>query len=84
VIELCLAKSSGIVKKISAELIGRASVLLGADRRKARDAIDFVVGFSAIKKIEEYVDLALLFVHARSKGVLESVLPLLEKAVAID
>src|SRR5712691_6082369 len=49
------AKSAGTVKKIDAELIGRASVMLGAGRQKADDAIDFAVGFSKIKKVGEQV-----------------------------
>ena len=44
------AKSAGVVKKMDAELIGRASVLLGAGRQKTGDAIDFAVGISGIKK----------------------------------
>src|ERR1700730_16704390 len=62
------AKSAGAVKKMDAELIGRASVLLGAGRQKAGDAIDFAVGFSGIKKTGEHVDVdePLLFVHARN------------------
>src|SRR5256714_1140958 len=51
------AKSAGTVKKIDAELIGRASVQLGAGRQKADDAIDFPVGFSQITKGGEHVDL---------------------------
>jgi pyrimidine-nucleoside phosphorylase len=79
------AKSAGIVKKMDAELIGRASVLLGAGREKAGDQIDFAVGISGIKKIGEHVDLdePLLSVHARTQQSLHSVLPLLQKAVAV-
>ena len=80
------AKLSGIVKKMDAELIGRASVLLGAGRQKTGDAIDFAVGISGIKKIGEHVDLdePLLLVHARNDQTLGSVLPILEKAIEID
>jgi pyrimidine-nucleoside phosphorylase len=79
------AKSSGTVKKMDAELIGRASVLLGAGRQKTGDTIDFAVGFSGIKKIGEdiHVDEPLLLIHARSEQSLEAVMPLLEKAVAL-
>jgi len=79
------AKLSGIVKKMDAELIGRASVLLGAGRQKTGDAIDFAVGISGIKKIGEHVDVdePLLFVHARNDQTLGSVLPLLENAIEI-
>jgi pyrimidine-nucleoside phosphorylase len=81
-----LAKSRGEVKKMDAQLIGRASVLLGAGRQKAGDAIDFAVGISGLKKIGEHVDLdePLLEIHARNQEALEEVKPLLHKAVAIE
>src|ERR1700736_4541587 len=79
------AKSAGTVKKIDAELIGRASVSLGAGRQKADDAIDFAVGFSKIKKVGEHVDLnePLFVVHARNERSIVNVTPLLEKAVEV-
>jgi pyrimidine-nucleoside phosphorylase len=81
-----LAQSSGKVTKMDAELIGRASVLLGAGRQRTSDPIDFAVGFSAIKKIGEEVnvDEPLLFVHARNEQSFLTVMPLLEKAVELD
>ncbi len=42
-------------KRMDAEAIGRASVLLGGGRQKADDAVDFAVGFSQIKKVGESV-----------------------------
>jgi pyrimidine-nucleoside phosphorylase len=80
------AKAAGVVKKMDAELIGRASVLLGAGREKAGDQIDFAVGISGIKKIGEHVDLdePLLSIHGRTQQSLGSVLPILQKAVKID
>jgi len=79
------AKSAGVVKKIDAELIGRASVSLGAGRQKADDAIDFTVGFSKIKKVGEQVavDEPLFMVHARNERSIVNVTPLLQKAVEI-
>jgi thymidine phosphorylase len=61
-------RASGVVNKMDAESIGRASLLLGARRQKADDAIDFVVGLSARKKIGESVarDEPLMSIHARS------------------
>src|SRR5205814_9983568 len=56
IIESWPAKSAGTVKKVDAELIGRASVQLGAGRQRTTDPIDFAVGFSKIKKIGEPVD----------------------------
>jgi pyrimidine-nucleoside phosphorylase len=80
------AKSAGTVKKMDAELIGRASVLLGGGRQKPGDTIDFAVGFSGIKKTGEHVDVdePLLFVHARNEQSVHYAIPLLEKAIAID
>jgi pyrimidine-nucleoside phosphorylase len=79
------AKSAGTVKKIDAELIGRASFQLGAGRQKADDAIDFAVGFSKIKKVGEHVDLnePLFVIHARNERSIVNITPLLEKAVEI-
>lgn len=81
-----LAQSAGVVKKMDAEAIGRASVFLGGGRQRADDTIDFAVGLSCIKKIGEPVEARepLMFVHARTDQALASVLPLLEKAVAIE
>jgi pyrimidine-nucleoside phosphorylase len=79
------ASAAGIVKKMDAEAIGRASVLLGGGRQRSDDAIDFAVGFCGIKKIGERVEARepLMYVHARNDQALASVLPLLERAVAI-
>jgi pyrimidine-nucleoside phosphorylase len=80
------AKKAGTVKEMDAELIGRASVLLGGGRAKAGDEVDFAVGFSAIKKIGETVERGepLLIAHARDDGSLDSVWPLLEKAANVN
>ena len=80
------AKKKGIVRKMDAELIGRASVLLGGGRQRADDAIDFAVGFSQIKKIGERVekDEPFFFVHARTDQSLVQIRSLLEEAVKIE
>jgi len=85
VIEPWLAQSTGRVKKMDAELIGRASVLLGAGRQRADDKIDFAVGFSGIKKVGEKIarNEPLLTIHARNEPSVVEVTPLLEKAIAI-
>lgn len=79
------AHTTGIVKKMDAEILGRASVFLGAGRKKSDEAIDFAVGLSQIKKVGEHVKAnePLLFVHARTDQSLASVLPLLEQAITI-
>jgi pyrimidine-nucleoside phosphorylase len=85
IIHALAAKTSGTVRKVDAEAIGRASVFLGGGRQRSEDTIDFAVGFSAIKKIGERVEARepLLYVHARSDSTLATVLPLLEKAIEI-
>jgi pyrimidine-nucleoside phosphorylase len=85
VVRPLVAETDGKVRKMNAELIGRASVLLGAGRHKVGDPLDFAVGISAIKKIGERVDPnePLLFVHARNEHSLFSIMPLLEKAVEV-
>ena len=79
------AKKAGTVRKMDAELIGRAAVLLGAGRSTADDVIDFAVGFSGIKKIGETVtaDEPLLSVHARDERAFHVASALLEKAIEI-
>ena len=79
------AKTSGRITKMDAELIGRASVLLGAGRQKATDKVDFAVGISGIKKIGEpaEADEPLLFVHARSEASIHAAMPLLEQAAEV-
>jgi pyrimidine-nucleoside phosphorylase len=85
IIALVLGKKGGPVKKMDAEAVGRASVLLGGGRQRADDKIDFAVGLSGIKKIGEEVEAGepLLTVHARNEQSLVPVIALLEKAVAI-
>ena len=80
-----LARAGGEIKKMDAELIGRASVFLGAGRQKAGDAVDFAVGISGLKKIGEHVDLSepLMSIHARTQEALDSVKPMLQTAVQI-
>ena len=79
------APSSGKVKRMDAELIGRASVILGAGRQRANDPIDFAVGFSRIKKIGEKVveDEPLFMIHARNERSIVNIMPLIEKAFEI-
>jgi pyrimidine-nucleoside phosphorylase len=86
VVRPILAKNKGIVKKMDAELIGRASVLLGGGRQRTDDAIDFAVGFSQIKKIGERVEKKepLMMAHARNEHSLNAAMPLLEKAADIS
>jgi pyrimidine-nucleoside phosphorylase len=85
VIKPFLAKTAGTIKKMDAETIGRASLLLGGGRKTADDTIDFAVGLSGIKKVGEKVEKGepLLTIHARNQHGFESVAPLLEKAISV-
>jgi pyrimidine-nucleoside phosphorylase len=85
IIEPFPAKSAGTVKRMDAELIGRASVILGAGRRRISEPIDFAVGFSQIKKIGEKVEVdePLFMIHARNERSIVNIMPLIEKAVEI-
>ncbi|HYJ06537.1 MAG TPA: thymidine phosphorylase [Chthoniobacterales bacterium] len=79
------AKTAGTVKRMDAETIGRVSLMLGAGRQTADDAIDFAVGLSGIKKIGEPVEAGepLLSLHARNEPALRSVLAPLEEAIEV-
>jgi pyrimidine-nucleoside phosphorylase len=79
------AQSAGTVKRMDAELIGRASVILGAGRQRTNDSIDFAVGFSKIKKIGEKIEAnePLFMIHARNERSVVNITPLIEKAVEI-
>src|SRR5256885_7093421 len=80
------APSSGKAKRMDAELIGRASVILGAGRQRTPDSIDFAVGFSRIKKIGEKVGQSepLFMIHARNERSIVNITPLIEKAVEVE
>ena len=85
IIKPITAKKKGVIERMDAESIGRASVLLGGGRQKSDDQVDFAVGFSEIKKISETVERnePLMMVHARDEASLDTVMPLLSKAAAI-
>ena len=86
IVQPFVASRSGTVASMDAEAIGRASVILGAGRRKADDAVDFAVGFSRLKKIGEPVEAGepLMMVHAREAESLSAALHLLESAAVIS
>ncbi|MEP6955744.1 MAG: thymidine phosphorylase [Chthoniobacterales bacterium] len=80
-----VAEQTGMITKMDAAAIGRASVFLGGGREQADDAVDFAVGFSRIKKNGERVEKGepLLLIHARDEAGLDRVLPLLQNAAEI-
>ncbi len=79
------AARAGVVSKMDAGSIGRASVMLGAGRAQASDEVDFAVGFSAIKKVGESIESGepLLVVHARDEAQLEAALRELDGALTV-
>ncbi len=80
------AKRTGYATEVSAELIGRACLVLGAGRQAVTDKIDHAVGVSGIVKVGEKIAQGkpLMFVHANSEKRLKESLALLEQAVIIS
>jgi pyrimidine-nucleoside phosphorylase len=85
ILEPFAAERAGVVARIDAEAIGRASVFLGGGRQKADDAVDFAVGFTGIKKVGEQVERGepMLMIHARDDVSLAAALALVNQAVEI-
>ena len=80
------ADHGGRVRRMDANKIGRASMLLGSGRSKSDDVIDFAVGISDLKKVGEKIERGepLMRVHARDGRSSEKVLPLLKQAAVIE
>ncbi len=80
-----VSASSGTVQDVDAELIGRASLLLGAGRTKTTDVIDPAAGISGLVKIGERVAAGqpLATLHAASRDRLEAAQQLLPQAFVI-
>ncbi len=70
VIEPLPAPRAGILSRLDAGAIGRASVQLGAGRKVATDPVDFAVGFSGIRKVGSPLAEGepVLTIHARTAG----------------
>ena len=79
------ASRAGYLTRIDAELVGRASVVLGAGRDRVDDAVDPAVGI--ILKVKPGVQLsagdAVLELHYREQAKLDAALALLGRAVTI-
>jgi pyrimidine-nucleoside phosphorylase len=85
VVQPLLADASGVIAKMDAEAIGRASVLLGGGRQKADDAVDFAVGFSEIRKVGQPVEQGepLLMIHARDTASAGSIINVLRAGIEV-
>ena len=83
---LLRADRSGTVVDIHAEMVGRASMLLGAGRDRAEDAVDPAVGLIVQSRLGENVKTGdtLAEVHYRSDARLDEALTLLRQAWRID
>jgi pyrimidine-nucleoside phosphorylase len=80
------ADRAGYVRGFEAERVGRATVLLGAGRSRVEDTVDPAVGAVVLARRGEQVKVgdALLEVHYRDPGRLESAWALLRDACPID
>lgn len=79
------APRSGYVRRMDAELIGRASVTLGAGRDRVEDAVDPAVGILVHAKPGAKVSAGdtLLDVLYRDKARLDASLDLIRRAIVI-
>ena len=79
------APASGYLAKVDAESIGRAVLVLGGNRQKTDDIIDYGVGTSSLAKIGDQVEKGqpLVVVHANSQDKLAQAMAYVEKAFEI-
>ena len=79
------APASGYISSIDAEIIGRASVEIGAGRKVKEEAIDHGVGFILEARVGDYVQQGqdLVTVHARNEQEAMEIAPELLKAFVI-
>jgi pyrimidine-nucleoside phosphorylase len=79
------APRSGYLAALDAELVGRASVALGAGRDRVQDPIDPAVGLMVLAKPGDEVMAgdAVLELHYRDLARLDAAIPLAARAVAI-
>jgi pyrimidine-nucleoside phosphorylase len=80
------AGRAGFVTRLDAELVGRASVSLGAGRDRVEDAIDPAVGILLVAAVGEAVGAGdpVLELHYRDHARLQQALHQASKAIAID
>ncbi|HYP39358.1 MAG TPA: thymidine phosphorylase [Chloroflexia bacterium] len=81
-----LAQSGGYVSSIDAEIIGRASVEIGAGRAVKGAPIDHSVGFGIHKKIGDRVEQgdSLATIYAASEADAERIMPRIEEAFVLS
>jgi pyrimidine-nucleoside phosphorylase len=79
------ANRSGYLTRLDAELVGRASVALGAGRDRVDDPVDFAVGIVLRAKVGDQVSAGdpLLEIHYRDRARLDAAQALLASAITI-
>jgi thymidine phosphorylase len=82
---LVTATRAGYVGKVDAEMVGRASVALGAGRNRMDDPVDPAVGVLLLAKPGDAIAKGdpVFEIHYRGPATLEAALPLATRAVAI-
>jgi len=80
------APAAGYITSIDAEIIGRASVEIGAGRKVKEEAIDHGVGFILEAKVGDYVQHGqdVVTVHTRNEQAARDIEPELLKAFVIE
>jgi len=83
--QVIAATRSGYIAKLDAELVGRASVSLGAGRDRVEDAVDAAVGIVMMAAVGDKVSAGdpVLELHYRDKGKLEQAIGRAIGAIAI-
>jgi pyrimidine-nucleoside phosphorylase len=82
---LVTALGAGYVARLDAELVGRASVALGAGRDRAEDPVDPAVGIVVIAGPGDHVQAGdpILELHYRDCARLDAALPLARRSIAV-
>jgi thymidine phosphorylase len=85
VIRPCVAEASGFIAAMETREIGIAAIHLGGGRRRAHDAIDPAVGFSAVRAIGSPIAAGepLAIVHAASEADADAAIAALRRAIRI-
>ena len=80
-----VAPASGVLARVDADGIGRASLVLGGGRQKTDDGIDFAVGLSNLAKVGQPVSKGdrLATIHANDQGKLDQALAYVRDAFVI-
>ncbi len=80
------APAAGYLAQVDAESIGRAVLVLGGNRQKTDDVIDYAVGTSHLAKIGDKVEKGqpLVTVHANSPDKLAQAMAYIEKAFTLS